>query len=144
MASLSPSSPQAIPPSTAPVPITRAQSAIMAVYGAILWFLAAVIIRTIEPLGGQVVPGILLVYALMVPGFYPFILLARRIAGLRHDQTLIGVAIATGTAALIDAHALIFIPELYGPKPTAAGATILWGIGVVLLMAAIMNRPVQR
>lgn len=144
MASLSPTlAPDASQPA-AVQSIKPSQIIIMAIYGGILWFVAAMIIRAVEPLGGQEVPGILLLYASMVPGFYPFVLLARRIANLRHDQTLIGVAIATGTAALIDAHALIFIPELYGPRPTAAGATILWGIGVVLLMAAAMNRPARR
>lgn len=143
MASLS-TTPSDLTTPGASVAITRVQVTIMAVYGIILWFAAAVAIRALEPLGAQQAPAILLVYALIVPGFYPFILLARRIAGLRIDQTLIGVAIATGTAGLIDAHALIFIPELYGPRPTAAGATILWGIGVVLLMAAAMNRPARR
>lgn len=118
--------------------MTRAQVTIMAAIGATLWLVAALLLRAIEPLGALRAPGVMLTYVLVVPGTWPFILLARRLASLRRDQIVPGVAIVTATASLLDANALVWIPALYGADPAAAAAAILWGVGVGLVLALLM------
>ncbi len=121
--------------------LTTAQWTIIAAFGAILWFGAALLMRAIEPLGALDGMARMLTYALIVPGTVPFVFLLRRVAKLRVDQTAIAVALATGVAAMLDGTAFTWSPALYGPNPLGASATILWGAGVALMLGAAMNRP---
>ena len=121
--------------------LTPRQVVIVASFGAALWFGAALLIRAIEPLGALRGTGVVLFYALLIPGTWPFILLARVVAGLAREQTLTAVVIATATASLLDGAALMVYPALYGADRGGAGASILWGVGVGLVLALLMNRP---
>ena len=121
--------------------LTLRQSAIMVVFGAILWFAAALLIRAIEPLGALHGAGVAIFYAALIPGTWPFILLARAVARLRREQTVMGVVLATATASLLDGTALMLHPGLYGADRGGAGAAILWGVGVGLVLALVMNAP---
>ena len=123
------------------MPFTLRQIAILIVFGAILWFGAALLIRAIEPLGALRGTGVVIFYAALIPGTYPFILLARAIARLQPEQTVTAVGIATMTASLLDGTALMVYPALYGADRGGAGAAILWGVGVGLALALAMNRP---
>ena len=116
------------------------QIAILIGFGATLWFGAALLIPAIEPMGALRYPGVILFYVLLIPGTWPFILLARKAATLAREQTLLTVAIPTATASLLDANALIWSPTLYGANPPGAGAAILWGVGVTLVLGVVMNR----
>jgi hypothetical protein len=120
--------------------LSTTQLAIVAAIGAILWFLAALLIRAVEPIGALEGPGVALFYAAIIPGTVPFIPLIRRLASLRRDQTVYGVAVATGVAGLLDGVALAYFPALYGANTAGAGAAILWGAGVALLLAVVMSR----
>lgn len=120
--------------------LSATQLAIVAAVGAILWFLAALLIRAVEPIGALEGTGVAIFYAMIVPATVPFIPLIRRLAGLRRDQTVYGVAVATGVAGLLDGTALAFFPALYGANTAGAGAAILWGAGVALLLAVVMSR----
>ena len=92
-------------------------------------------------MGAFTVPGVFILYALLIPGTYPFVLMTRRLAKLRGDQTMLGVTIVTATATLCDANALVWIPEtLYGANPLGAAAAILWGVGVALFLGIMMNK----
>lgn len=119
--------------------LTGAQTATLIAIGAALWFAAALLMRAIEPLGAFEGFGVLLLYGLVIPGTYPFILLARRLARLRREQTVLGVAIVTAAASLLDGTALVVIPALYGANSAGAGAAILWGVGVGLVLSVLMN-----
>ena len=121
--------------------LTARQTMILIAFGALLWFGAALLIRAIEPFGALRGAGVALFYAALVPGTYPFILLARAFARLRREQTLVAVVVATVTASLLDATALMVYPALYGADRGGAGASILWGVGVGLALALAMNRP---
>jgi len=120
--------------------LSARQFAILVVSGIVFWFLGAVLIRAVEPLGALEGYGAVLFYALLVPGTWPAIPLARKLASLRGDQTALGITIATGTAILFDGCALRLIPDLYGPNIAGAGAVILWGGGVALMLGVWMNR----
>lgn len=120
-------------------PLGARRIAVLAVAGAILWFLAAMLVRAIGPLGAYRGIGTPLLYALVVPGTAGLILIGRRLAGLPRDRILLGVAIVTAAASLLDGTALAWFPALYGPNAVGAAAAILWGVGVGLVLAIALN-----
>ena len=125
--------------SSAPArPLGASQIASLVLIGAGLWFGAARLLAAVGPMGAFAAPGIFILYALVIPGTWPFILLARRIT---QGRTLLGVAIATATASLLDGNALVWMPGLYGADPAGAGAAILWGVGVALVLGLVMDKP---
>ena len=119
--------------------LTPRQTVILIVTGVILWFAAALLLRALEPIGAFRMPGVLVLYAALIPGTWPFILLARRLAGLRTDQTAIGITLVTAAASLCDGNALVWAPGLYGANPAGSGAAVLWGVGVGLVLGLVMN-----
>lgn len=122
---------------TTRIGLTPTQIALMAAYGSVLWFAAAMILRMIGPIEGATV-GI--VYGLTVVGTVPFVLLAKPIARLRPDQLAMAITVVTATALLLDGIAVSQFRALYGSHPTDAAAAILWGAGVGLVLAMIFNR----
>lgn len=126
-----------------PPPLTTTQIAILAIYGVVLWFLAAMLVRNIGPMGALDGGWGALTYALIIPGTVPAIIAARPLAKLRRDQTLAGIAVITATALLLDGVAHAWFPGIYGTDPAlivkGAGA-IFWGAGVGLVLAFIMNK----
>ncbi len=125
------------------LPLSAGQIITMAVFGAVLWLLAALTLRYLGPMGiyEGINRGVL--YALIVPGTVPFVLLARWIGGLASNQIAIAYAVGTTSAMLLDGLALAWFPALYGGTPelvAGAGAAILWGAGVGQLLAFLFNR----
>lgn len=123
--------------------LTNRQLVVSALVGAILWLLAALILRVIGPMGALDGEARVLAFVVVVPGTMPFVYLLRAVAQLRGDQLLAGTAIATMAATLLDGVALSWVPWLYGAAPTqlaGAGATILWGVGVGLALAHAIGR----
>ncbi len=122
--------------------LNRHQLVMSAIMGIALWLLAAIMLRYFGPMGAYDGPARLLMYALIIPGTYPFLLLIKKVAALGRDQIALGVALATGAAALCDGMALAWGPGLYGATPelvAGAGGTILWGAGVAIILGFIMN-----
>jgi len=118
------------------------QSLIAVAMGAALWFLGALIIGWIAPLGVFDGFGRVLTYALLIPGTLPFVLLVKTLAGLRDDQVFAGAAVATGAAIALDGLAIPYFPGVYGGATLAdAGAVILWGGAVAIALGALLNRP---
>jgi hypothetical protein len=110
------------------LPFNPSQTLILAGFGALLWFEGS--LRA-------------LLYALIIPGTWPFILVAEKLARLGRDQIALGVAVVTAAAALLDGIALAWFPSLYGADPslvTASGAAILWGVGVGLVLGFFRNQ----
>jgi hypothetical protein len=123
--------------------LTPTQIVILAIYGTVLWFAAAMLVRTLGPVGAFDGGWGLLTYVLVIPGTIPFILIARPIARLRHDQTATGIAIVTATALLLDGIAHAWFPAIYGTNPALivkGAAAIFWGAGVGLVLSLIMNK----
>jgi hypothetical protein len=123
--------------------LTPTQIVTLAIYGTVLWFAAAMLVRTLGPVGAFDGGWGLLTYVLVIPGTIPFILIARPIARLRHDQTATGIAIVTATALLLDGIAHAWFPAIYGTNPALivkGAAAIFWGAGVGLVLSLIMNK----
>lgn len=127
------------------LPLTRRQLATMIAVGAALWLAAALLLRTIGPLGAFEGTARVMLYVAVIPGTWPFVRLARRLAGLRADQVAIGTAVTVATATLLDGIALAWFPALYGSSAeqvAAAAAAILWGAGVALVLGMLANHTV--
>ena len=127
--------------------LSRGQIAILIGLGAALWLLAAVLIKILSPLGVHEGGWRVLLYALIAPGTYPFVLFTAWVAGLARDQIFTGYAVATMTAMLLDGMALAWLPQLYGSTvedAANAGAVILWGAGLGLVIAALLNGPADQ
>lgn len=129
--------------SPSPPNLRKSQITILAGYGAVLWFAAAMLVRTIGAMGALDGGSAILTYALVIPGTVPAILAARPLAALRDDQTIIGIAVITASALLLDGIAHAWFPAIYGTDPALivkGAAAIFWGAGVGLVLAFIMNK----
>ena len=125
-------------------PLTAKQIIILALYGVVLWFLAAMLVRTLGPMGALDGFGRVITYALVIPGTVPAILIGRVLAKLSRDQTAISLIVITATALLLDGVAHAWFPSLYGTDPALivkGAAVIFWGAGVGLVLGLIMNGP---
>lgn len=131
------------PTTHCPHTLTTPQIGILAGYGTVLWFAAAMLVRTIGPMGALDGGWGMLTYVLVIPGTVPAILVARPLARLRGGQTISGVAVVTATALLLDGIAHAWFPAIYGTDPALivkGAAAIFWGAGVGLVLAFIMNK----
>ena len=126
-----------------PPKLTTTQVAILTVYGAVLWLIAAMLVRIIGPMRALDGGWGALTYTLVIPGTVPAIIAARPLARLRRDQTLAGIVVVTATALLLDGIAHAWFSELYGTDPALiikGAAVIFWGAGVGLVLAFAMNK----
>ncbi len=115
--------------------------------GAALWFLAAIILRVIAPMGALEGSMRTVTYAIVIPATVPFIFLVRKLAKLRPDQLFTGIGVATATALITDGIVIAYFPSVYGgtlPHITNCAAIILWGAGVGMLLASIFNRGAEK
>jgi hypothetical protein len=130
--------------STSPrLPFTTSQLAILIASGWVFWFVGAMICRVIGDMGWFDGSARLLVYAALVPGTVPVVLLARHLAKLADDQVALGIAIVTAAAIMLDGIALAWFPALYGQgidQTAASGAVILWGGAVAIALGCWFNR----
>ena len=62
--------------------LTTKQLLILAAFGALLWFLAALLVRTIGPMGALSGTARWITYALVLPGTIPAIFITRWLASL--------------------------------------------------------------
>ena len=117
--------------------LTTRQTILCTLIGAVLWFVAAMLLRALENTSAFEGSNRALLYAAVVVGTVPFIPMIRIIAGLPYDKVDIGVTLATATAMLFDGIALAWFPGLYGTTAfhvANSGAAILWGAGVAVML----------
>lgn len=122
--------------------LTLKQIVTLAVFGTILWFVAAMLVRLLAPMGALDGMARVLTYALVIPGTVPFILMTRVLAKLERGQTVIGICVVTAAALLLDGVAHAWFPAIYGPDSALwvnGAALIFWGAGVGLVLALFMN-----
>ena len=122
--------------------ISRSQYAILAAYGALLWFLAAMLVRVLAPMGALEGSARLLTYALVIPGTIPAILIGLKITSVTRSNFVLAVAMMTAAAGLLDGIALAWFPALYGDNVAhvlAGAAVILWGVGVGLALSFVLK-----
>lgn len=127
--------------------LSHGQTVLLVILGAAFWFLAAVILRVIAPMGALEGNMRAVTYALVIPCTLPFVLLVRFLVRLRPDQLFTGVGVATMTALLIDGIVIAYVPAVYGgslPQVTNCAAIILWGAGLGILLASIFNRGAEK
>ena len=127
-------------------PLRGRTMAYLALWGAALWFIAAVLLRMLGPMGVYEGFARVLLYALIIPGTLPFILLIVKLTRVARDQIALACAVMTASAALLDGIALAWFPALYGDDVAhvaGAGATILWGAGVALALGFFLNKAGQ-
>ena len=123
--------------------LTTGQVLTLVIIGGVLWFLAATLLRTIGPMGAFNGSTRFLLYAVTVVGTVPFVWLMQKLVKLPPNRIGIGYSVATATALLLDGVAVAWFPALYGDDPaqvTNSAAAILWGAGVGLVLACIMNK----
>ena len=122
--------------------ISRSQYAILAAYGALLWFLAAMLVRVLAPMGALEGSARLLTYALVIPGTIPAILIGLKLTGVSRSNSVAAVTMMTAAAGLLDGIALAWFPALYGDNVAhvlAGAAVILWGVGVGLALSFVLK-----
>ncbi|WP_421791323.1 hypothetical protein [Hyphobacterium sp.] len=111
--------------------------------GVILWFVAAMLLRILGPMGIYDGMARIILYAAIVPGTLPFVILFQKITGLTRQTLAMGFSVGTAAAMICDGAALAWYPQLYGATVelhAGAGGTILWGAGVGLFLAYAMNK----
>jgi hypothetical protein len=126
--------------------LSTKQMIILAIYGAVLWFLAAMLVRNIGPMGALDGSARIITYALVIPGTVPAIWIGRVLAKLNRDQTAISLIVITATALLLDGIAHAWFPSLYGSDPVQivkGAAVIFWGAGLGLVLGLLMNEPTR-
>ena len=127
--------------------LTNSQTILLIVTGAALWFLAAIILRLIAPMGALEGAARFITYALVIPGTRPFVVLTRTLVKLLPHQLFTGVAVATMTALLIDGIVIAWFPAVCGgelPQVTNCAAVILWGAGVGMVLAFMLNKGASK
>lgn len=125
------------------VPLSPGQLIRLTALGAALWLTAALLLRWLGPLGVYDGTARILLYALIIPGTAPFIWLIAKIGGLARAELALGVSVVVAAAVLLDGLALAWTPTLYGAElalQAGAGAAILWGAGVALVLGFVFNR----
>jgi hypothetical protein len=140
---LTPSSLSDVRPAGAGLSLSLRQTAILAAWGILLWFLAAMFIRC-APEGyfeGGLLNATLFVAA--VPLSWLTIRATRRVAALGRHQLVAGTAVASAAAMLCDGIALTWIPQIYGgvsDRLLPAAAWLLWGVAVIFIAAMLAAR----
>jgi hypothetical protein len=122
--------------------LTNKQTMFSIIYGVVLWFLAAMMVRYLGPMGAFEGVALLITYALVIPGTVPFIWLGQRLMGLSTSQLSHAVVVITATALLLDGLAFNFFRSLYGSDLStvmAGSALILWGAGIGLVLGIVMG-----
>ena len=127
--------------------LSTSQMLMLTTIGAVLWFLAAMLLRTIGPMGVFEGGRRLMLYAITVPATLPFIWMTQKLARLPANRIGIGYSFATAIALLLDGVAVAWFPLLYGTdmaQVSNSAAAILWGAGIGVMLAIIMNREVLK
>lgn len=127
----------------ATVTLGRAQLVTFLLFGIAGWFIAAMLLRFLGPLGIYQGGARAMTYLLIIPGTVPFVWLAGWLAKAQPGQLFVGFSLSTAMATLCDGLALWLIPNLYGigqQLHAGAGGTILWGVGVGVFLAYVMDR----
>ncbi len=129
------------------LPLNRRQLATLIAIGIALWFGAAMMLRMLGPMGIYEGSSRIWLYLLVIPGTLPFVPMTAWLAALATDQKAIGLAIVTASAMLVDGIALAWFPRTYADTTglvAAAGAVILWGAGVGIVLGMMFNRTRAR
>jgi len=99
--------------------------------------------NTLAPLGVYEGMSRVWLYLALIPGTAPFVWAVSRLPFVGRSRIALGYSWATAVAMLFDGVALAWFPGLYGTEvahTAGAGAIILWGAGVGIVLAVLWNR----
>jgi hypothetical protein len=122
--------------------LSKKQLLVVITLGVFFWFVFAMAIRLGNELGifGGAIGAV--TFLLSIPIAWFLILGIKAIAGLATGQIMTGLGISSATAGLCDGIALTWMPSLYGSESSAAllgAAYIIWGVGIILILAYVMD-----
>jgi hypothetical protein len=123
--------------------LSTKQLSIAVATGLFFWFAFAILIRMLAPLYDQGVYNAILFLACIPITWFTMSLIIR-VASLREDQILAGIGVALATATLCDGLAVTWFGDLYGSNDLhirLGAGSILWGIGLFLVVALYRNKP---
>lgn len=126
--------------------LTPVATCVLLAQGVLEWYLAALFIKHLGPMGAFDGVWLPILYGLAVPFILPAVWLARWSVGYPKAATVVPVAIVSATATLCDGIAIAwFQSAIYGPDPrivALGGGWLLWGIGMGLFISVAMSlRP---
>ena len=128
------------PPSSRSVPL-------YVVLGAVFWLVAAFFIRLAgPPLFSLASPWLAVLFAASFPISWLLITMCLALGGVPRCAALVPVTIMCVTGLLLDGIAISRFPSLYGASPEQVmlgAAWLLWGVGVLLLLALWMQLRTQ-
>ncbi len=122
--------------------LTHPQFILSMAYGAAGWFAAVLLCRTLGPMGAFDDMNMVILYAAIIPGTAVYMWLGAKMIGLARNQVFVAFVAADMTALLLDGNAIAWFPSLYGATMdlvASSAAAILYGAGVVLVLAFVMN-----
>jgi hypothetical protein len=121
------------------------QIALLVVLGIAFWFAAVLAVRFGSTAGIFGPTASVITFVLAIPICWVSVLFIKKIAKLEAGQTVSGVGIGIVAATFCDGIALTWGRDLYGSDPnmiTFGAAWILWGVGLFLLVAYLLDlRP---
>ena len=122
------------------------QAGALILIGIALWFVAAMLLRQVAPLGVFDGWARALLYALIVPGTWPFVLLTRRLVRLGKAQIVPGIALVTAAALMADSVVFAWFPWIYGAAQfhRDCAAAVFWGASAGLLLSFVAARTPKR
>jgi len=120
--------------------LTYGQLARIIAVGVVFWFGAAMAVKVLSPMGAFGTVGSAVMFALALPLGWAGVWIAARVASLRGEQVLPGIAVGAAAATFCDGIALTWFRWLYGTDPEQVlygAAWILWGIFAFIVAAIV-------
>ena len=120
--------------------LSPVQLLILAAFSTVVWFLAAMFIRFVGPMGIFGGYKVIVLYALTIPATIPLNARSRKLVRAPKSQMVTVIAVTTAVATMLDGLAMSQFPALYGSDPaiTGAGAAwLLWAIGVASVLSLV-------
>lgn len=128
-----------MPASASSNKLSQSQIKRLIVSGIVIWAAAALLLRTIAPLGVFAGANRIALYVAILIGTWPFIVAVAKLAALGSDQIVRGICLLTTTALFIDGTVFAWFPSVYGNAPYQLdnAAAVLWGGASGLILAFI-------
>lgn len=127
--------------------LTMRQQLVLLVVGVAYWFGGAMAVRFGAPLGLFGPLASIVAFVIAFPVAWSGVWLAAKLAQLRSDQVVPGIAVGTIAATCCDGIALTWLPSLYGAQAERVllgAAWILWGVAAFFVTAILESYRTAR